>query len=179
MTERTVASERIYDGKVVSLRLDTVEFADGRRARREVVEHSGVVAIVALDNDDRLILVRQFRSPVGASLLEVVAGGIDAGEEPEAAAQRELQEEIGYRAATMRRLAGFWVAPGYSTEFIHVYVASELSESRLDADDDEQLTAERYSLDEALALVQRGDICDAKSIVGILTLANERAGGGM
>jgi ADP-ribose pyrophosphatase len=171
--ETIIGSERPYDGKVVSLRVDTVRFDDGREAKREVVEHGGAVAIVAVDNDGRLLLVRQFRTPVGDDLLEVPAGGIDAGEEPEAAAQRELQEETGYRATRIRRLAGFWVAPGYCTEFIHVFVAEGLAESRLEADDDEAITVERLTLDESIAMISRGEIRDAKSIVGILAFDRE------
>ncbi|MHB8576613.1 MAG: NUDIX hydrolase [Dehalococcoidia bacterium] len=171
MPEKTIGSERMYDGKVVNLRVDTVRFEDGREAKREVVEHGGAVAIVAIDNDARLLLVRQFRTPVGDDLLEVPAGGIDDGEEPEAAAQRELQEETGYRAARIRRLAGFWVAPGYCTEFIHVFLAEGLTESRLDADDDEAITVERFTLAESIAMIASGEIRDAKSIVGILAFA--------
>src|SRR5712692_474643 len=169
--EQTVASQRLYQGKVVNLRIDTVRLEDGREARREIVEHGGAVAIVPVDAEGQVLLVRQFRTPIGAVLLEVPAGGIDAGENPDEAVQRELQEETGYWATRIDRLGGFWVAPGYCTEYIHVYRAEGLIESRLDADEDESITVERYSVADALEMVRRGEICDAKSIVGLLQLA--------
>jgi ADP-ribose pyrophosphatase len=175
VSEQTLGSELIYSGKVVNLRVDRVRLRDGREARREVVEHGGAVAIVPVDADGKIILVRQFRTPAGASLLEVPAGGIDADEDPDAAVQRELQEETGYRAGRVRKLTACWVAPGYCTEFIHVYLAEGLVESRLEADEDEDIALERYTLAEALALIDSGAICDAKSIVGLLALARERA----
>ncbi|HLZ72455.1 MAG TPA: NUDIX hydrolase [Dehalococcoidia bacterium] len=174
MAEQTLHSERIYDGKVVKLRVDRVRMDGGREVQREVVEHAGAVAIVPIDADGRVLLVRQYRTPAGRALLEAPAGGLDADEQPEAAAQRELQEETGYRAATIRRLAGFYTAPGYSTEFIHVYLAEGLSESKLAADDDEQIEVERHTLAEALAMIADGRICDAKSIIGLLAFARLR-----
>lgn len=174
MAEETLASEQIYAGKVVTLRVDTVRMDGGREVKREVVEHAAAVAIVPIAADGQVLLVRQFRSPVGDFLLEVPAGTLDEGEEPDVAVQRELQEETGYRAATIRRLTGFWVAPGYDTEFIHVYLGEGLSESRLDPDEDEAIEVERYTLDEALAMIADGRICDAKSIVGLLAVARER-----
>jgi ADP-ribose pyrophosphatase len=174
VSEETLSSERIYDGKVVKLRVDRVRLDNGHEAKREIVEHNGAVAMVPVDGDGRIVLVRQFRTAAGRALLEVPAGTLDKGEEPELAVQRELQEEIGYRAGRIRRLLGFFVAPGYTTEFIHVYLCEELSESRLDADEDEQIEVERYTLAEALAMVADGRICDAKSIVGLLALAREQ-----
>jgi ADP-ribose pyrophosphatase len=175
VSEQTLGSERIYDGKVVRLRVDRIRLDNGHETRREVVEHNGAVAMVPLDADGRILFVRQFRTPAGRTLLELPAGTLDGDEQPEAAVQRELQEETGYRAARIRRLAGFYTAPGYSTEFIYVYLCEGLSESKLDADDDEQIEVEPHTLAEALAMVERGEICDAKSIVGLLAYA--RAGG--
>src|SRR5688500_6269609 len=109
MEERVIEQRRIFDGKVVNLRVDTVQMPDGRTATREVVEHTPAVAIVPVDAEGRVVLVRQWRVPVGAALLEVPAGSTDHGEDVEAAAQRELQEEIGFRAGRLTRMAGFWV----------------------------------------------------------------------
>jgi ADP-ribose pyrophosphatase len=169
--EVTLARQRIYDGRVVNLRVDTVRLANGRTATREVVEHAAAVAIVAVDPTGALLLVRQWRTPTGRALLEVPAGTLDPGEAPEAAAQRELQEETGYRAGRLTRLGGFWVAPGYCTEYIHVYLAEDLIESRLTADEDEHIAVERVTLAEALALIDAGEIDDAKSQVGLLRYA--------
>lgn len=175
MEEQTVSQERIYDGKVVNLRVDTVRMPNGRTAKREVVEHDQAVAIVPVTADGRILLVRQWRSPAGKALLEVPAGSTDGDESTDEAAQRELQEEVGQRAGRMTRLAGFWVAPGYCTEYIHVYLAEDLSESRLDADEDENIEVEPLTLDEALAAIADGRIEDAKSQVGLLLFAQRRA----
>src|SRR5215211_1555052 len=176
MHERVIESRRIYDGKVVNLRVDRIEMADGRPAQREVVEHTQAVAVVPVAEDGRIVLVRQYRLPVGAVLLEVPAGSLDPGEDAETAAQRELQEETGFAAGRLTRLCGFWVAPGYCTEYIHVFLAEDLRESRLTADEDEQVEVEVLTLDEALAAVDRGEIEDAKSICGLLAYARRFAG---
>ena len=166
--EPVIASRRIHEGRIVRLREDTVELGDGRTALREVVEHDDVVGIVPLDSEGNVILVRQFRLPAQEILLEIPAGGVDAGESAEEAAQRELQEETGYRAAQLDRLAGFFVSPGYCTEFIHVFLATGLSESVIAADDDENIALERMPLAQAVQLIQSGQIKDGKSIVGLL-----------
>jgi len=173
--ERVIESFRIYDGRICALREDTVELSNGRRAKREIVEHAPVVAIVPIDENGDVLLVRQYRLAAGEALLEVPAGLVDEAEELEAAAQRELQDETGYRAAKLERLAGFFVSPGFCTEFIHVFLATGLSESHLDADEDEEVTLERMPLADAVRLVEAGEIKDAKSVVGIL-LADRRNG---
>jgi ADP-ribose pyrophosphatase len=170
MEERVIESRRLYDGRIVNLRVDTVELDGGRHATREVVEHSQAVAIVPVAADGRLVLVRQYRLPVGRVLLEVPAGGLDHGEDAETAAQRELQEETGFRAGRIERLGGFWVAPGYCTEYIHVYGAFDLIESRLEADEDEQIEIEFVEPAGAVRMIAAGEIEDAKSICGILLL---------
>lgn len=177
MEEQTIEQRRVYEGRVVRLRIDTVRLPDGRTATREVVEHNPAVAMVPVDREGRILLVRQWRSPVGAALLEVPAGTTDDGEDIEAAVQRELQEEIGYRAGRLTRLCGFWVAPGYCTEYIHVYLAEELAESRLQADDDERIEVVPLTLKEALAAIAAGQIQDAKSQVGLLMYAARLRGG--
>lgn len=175
LRERVLASRRIYEGRVASLREDIVELASGGRAEREVVEHAPVVAIVPLDDDGNVVLVCQYRLAAQEALLEVPAGGVDPGESVEAAAQRELQEETGYRAARFERLTGFFVSPGFCTEFVHVFLATGLRESRIDADDDEQIEVQRVSMSEAVRLVESGAIKDAKSIIGILLAAKRIA----
>lgn len=166
--ERVLESRRLYEGRIMAVRVDTVLMPNGRKAAREIVEHAPVVAIVPVDENGDVVLVRQFRLATGGVMLEVPAGGVDEGEEIEAAAQRELQEEIGYRAARLERLTGFFVSPGLCTEFIHVFLARGLVESRVDGDEDEDIVVERMPLPEAVRLVKAGAIKDAKSIVGIL-----------
>src|SRR5262245_41813107 len=135
MDEQVLSSRRIYEGKIVRLRVDDVRLPDGHESTREVVEHNAAVAIVPVAPDGRIVMVRQYRLPAGRVMLEVPAGTLDGDEDPETAAQRELQEETGLRAARLTRLGGFWVAPGYCTEYIHIYLAENLSESRLVADE--------------------------------------------
>ena len=171
--ERVLESGRLYEGQVVNLRVDTVELAGGRRATREVVEHGDVVAIVPLLDDGDLLLVRQYRLPTGLVMLEVPAGGVDGGETPEGAAQRELGEECGRRAGRLERLGGFYVSPGFCSEFVHVFLARELEPSPLRPDPDEQLAVARVPFAEALRLVSAGEIRDAKSIIGLTWAAAE------
>lgn len=174
--ERVLESKRVYDGRIMAVRVDTVAMPSGREATREIVEHAPVVAIVPVDENGDVVMVRQYRLATGDVMLEVPAGLVDEGEEIEASAQRELQEEIGYRAGHLERLAGFFVSPGFCTEFIHVFLALGLKESDLDADEDEDIVVERVPLAEAIRLVEEGAIRDAKSIVGIL-MARERMRG--
>ena len=166
--ELVTASRRIYDGRIVGLREDAVTLPDGRSALREVVEHGEVAAIVPLDTDGNVILVRQYRLPAGEALLEIPAGGVEEGESMEHAAQRELREETGYRAGRLDHLGGFYVSPGYCTEFIHVFLATDLLEDPMDGDEDEEISLERMPLSGAVRLIETGEIKDGKSIVGLL-----------
>ena len=176
LVEHVKGSRRIYDGRIVALREDTVTLADGRAVLREVVEHAEVAAIVPMDADANAILVRQYRLPAREALLEIPAGGADAGESIEDAAQRELREETGYRAGRLERLCGFFVSPGYCTEFIHVFLGTDLVEDPIDGDPDEVITMERMPLAEAVRLIGVGTIKDGKSIVGLLLAAERTAG---
>jgi ADP-ribose pyrophosphatase len=163
-----VGSERVFDGKALSVRVDALREAGGATYAREVVEYGVAVVLVPVDADGRLLMVRQYRHPVGRWLLELPAGGVDDRDaSPEDAALRELREETGHRG-TLTRIGGLYLAPGYSDEYQHMYAAHGLVEDPLDADEDEDLVLERVTLDDALALVDAGDICDAKSIAALL-----------
>lgn len=174
--EEPTASERLYDGHIVNLRRDTLRLRNGRRVTREVVEHGPAVVVLALDADGRIPFVRQWRVPTGGSLLELPAGGVDLGETPEAAAARELQEEVGLRPGALERVAGFWVAPGWAGEYLHAYIARDCEPASLPADADEQVEVHHHTLHEALQLVAGGTIQDAKSIVLLQALALRAAG---
>ena len=166
--EPTVESKLVYEGRILDLRVDTVRLPSGRLTTREIAEHSDSVCMVPLDNQGKVLLVRQYRKSVESNLLEVPAGGIDENEAPEAAALRELQEEVGYTARKIVRLAGFWVSPGWCTEFMYAYLATELSPAQLEADFDEDIAVIRVPLTDTLDLITRGEIQDAKSVASLL-----------
>jgi len=166
--EKTLSSQLIYDGRVVKLRVDTVNIPGGRQTRREVVEHIDCVAIVAVDADDNVLLVKQFRKPVEKELLEIPAGGIEPGEDPVTTVRREMQEETGYLPQKVERLGGFYSAPGYCTEYLHLYLAADLTPSQLYAEDTESIKLVRVPISQIPSLIASGSICDAKSVAGLL-----------
>ena len=166
--ETTIGTERIFEGNIINIRVDTVRMPSGSIATREIVEHSHAVCIVPVDDEGNVVLVRQYRKPVEESLLEVPAGGVEEGEVSEEAVLRELQEEIGYTAGKLQHLSSFWVAPGWATEFMHAYLATELTPSRLKADEDENIEVVRLPFDEALAMFKTGEIKDGKTIASML-----------
>jgi len=166
--EKKLATQQIYHGRAVNMRVDTVEKAGGKKTTREVVEHSDCIAVVAIDEHDNVLLVRQFRHPVDRFLLEIPAGGIDPGEEPIDSVRRELQEEIGYFPRRIDKLGGFYAIPGYGTEYLHCFLATDLVPGRLVAEDTEDIELVRVSLDEIPRLIASGEICDAKSIAALL-----------
>ena len=184
LTERVIASQTVYRGHYLQLRVDQIERADGSRSQRDVVVHPGAVTIIPVDDEDRVLLVRQWRVPAGRALLELPAGTLDrepasgALEDPALAAPRELEEETGQRAATWRLLGTFWTAPGFATELMYLYLATGLRAAdgdRLSADDDEHLELERIPWREAVAMAEGGEIADAKTLVGLFWLARIRA----
>jgi ADP-ribose pyrophosphatase len=166
--EETLSSRRLYEGAVVRLRVDRVRMPSGREAVREVVEHIGAVTIVAVDREGRVLLVRQHRHSTGRSLLELPAGTLDREEEPEACAARELEEETGFRAGRLQRLGGFFVSPGYSTEYIQAYLATDLKPGSAGGDEDEEIEVLALPLAEVLRLVEAGELEDAKSLAALL-----------
>ena len=176
MAERTLSSQPIYDGRAVKLRIDTVKMPGGRETTREIVEHSDCVAIVAIDADDNVLLVKQFRKPIEKELLEIPAGGIEPGEDPVTAVRREMQEETGYLPRKVDRLGGFYSTPGYCTEYLYLYLATDLIPSQLYAEDTENISLVRVPINQIPSLITSGSICDAKSIAGLLTFLEHRKG---
>jgi ADP-ribose pyrophosphatase len=149
------------------VRVDTLREADGRAYTREVVSYGDAVVLVPVDAEGRLLLVRQYRHAVGQWLLELPAGGVDERDaSPEEAALRELREETGHRG-TLTPIGGFFLAPGYSDEYQHIFAATDLTEDALAADEDEELQLERVPLDDCRGLVDTGEIRDAKSIAAL------------
>jgi ADP-ribose pyrophosphatase len=186
LTERVVASRVLHRGRYMEFRVETIERLDGTRGTRDIVGHPGAVAVLALDDADHLLMVRQWRVPAGRALLEIPAGTLDVHEgvteDPGVAARRELEEETGHRAGAWRKLAEFWTAPGFASELMHLYLATRLTpvadgDGRLAPDEDEHLELRRVALDDALAMVEAGGIGDAKSILGVLWLDRLRREG--
>lgn len=167
--EKTLSSQLIYDGRAVKLRIDTVAMPGGRETTREIVDHSDCVAIVAVDADSNVLLVNQYRKPVEKELLEIPAGGIEPGEDPQTAVSREMREETGYLPRKVERLGGFYSAPGYCTEYLHLYLATDLTPGQLYAEDTENIRLVRVPITQIPGLITSGSICDAKSIAGLLT----------
>ena len=165
---KLLSSDIAYRGRLFDVAMDRIEMDGGVVAVRETIRHPGAVAMVPVDAGGNLLLVTQYRHAAGRRLLELPAGTLEKGEEPLAAVSRELQEEVGFIPGRIEALGGLFVAPGYTSEYIHLFLCTELAPSRLDADEDEDIEVETRTLDEALAAVESGEICDGKSIVGIL-----------
>ena len=160
-------TRRIYEGRVLNLRVDEVELPNGHVGKFEIVEHNGGVSIIAQPQPDAIVLVRQFRPATGRYLLEVPAGKLEAGEEPALCAQRELLEETGYRCERMRRLWSFFTAPGFCSELLHLFVAEGLTPGIAQPEANESIDVEMIAVDEAWAMVERDEIPDAKTQIAL------------
>lgn len=171
MQETILDTETIYEGRIVRLEVRRVRLVDGQIQKREVICHQGAVALIALDQQQNVLLVRQFRSGARQVMLEIPAGLLEPGESPEACAVRELQEETGYKPEHLEDLGGLYPTPGYTTEYIHLYLATHLKEAKLAGDADEFIEVERLPLAQALAMIERGEITDGKTLVALLRLA--------
>jgi ADP-ribose pyrophosphatase len=182
LREQLVSSEVLRQSRILEFRIDTIETADGRRSTRDIAGHPGAVAVVAIDDADQVLLVRQWRHATGGPLLEIPAGTLDRHadgslEEHAIAAARELEEETGSRAGTWRYLGAFYTAPGFTSELMHLYLATELTsahEGGLHPDEDEHLELRPIPFADALTMAMRGEIHDAKSMVGLLMVARLR-----
>ena len=166
--EPTISTRQIFQGRIINVRVDTVRLQNGRETTREIVDHDPSICVVPVDADGNVLLVRQYRKPAGSFLLEVPAGGIEPGEEPEAAARRELQEEIGHTAGNLVPLAGFWLAPGWCSEYMHAFLATELAPANLDSDEDEFIEVVRVPVAGIFDLMTSGEVQDAKSVAALL-----------
>lgn len=168
LKEETLQTRYIYRGKIINVRIDDVLLPDGFQSKREVVEHNGAVAVVPANAQNEVICVRQFRKPVEKALLEIPAGRLEPGETAEECAQRELVEEIGYRAGQLLPLASFYASPGFSSEKIHLYLALDLQAEAGKKPAGEYLKVEVFPLPEFLKMIEKGVIEDGKTLLGLL-----------
>ncbi len=167
--EKTTATERIFEGKVISVRIDEVRLPNGKSSKRELVEHPGGVAIVAVTEEGKIILVEQYRKPMDKTTIELPAGKREKGEEPIVTAQRELEEETGYTCEKLEYVHSFYTSPGFADELLFLYEAIGLQkkENPASLDEDEFVELMEVTLEEAVEMIQDGRIQDAKTIIGI------------
>lgn len=166
--EETVLSKEVFCGKIFNLKLDIVRLENGNMVEREIIQHGGGVAVLARDENEDILFVRQFRYAYGEELLELPAGKLEKGEAPELCGVRELEEETGYKAESLDSLGIVYPTPGYTNEALHLYNARGLTKTQQRLDQDELLDVERYSLTDAVHMCMSGEIKDAKTIIAIL-----------
>jgi ADP-ribose pyrophosphatase len=173
--EITISSQPIFNGRAFNVRVDTIINANGEKTTREIVEHADCIAAVPVDVNGDIWLVKQHRIAVGKFMLEIPAGGIEAGEDAVEAVKRELQEEIGFLPRKITKLSGVYSSPGFCTEFLYIYLATELQPSRLTAEDTAAIEAIRIKPAQIMELIHAGEICDSKTITGLLLYLNSKA----
>jgi ADP-ribose pyrophosphatase len=166
--EKLLLRKIVFEGRAMKVRVDTVLGADGRRSTREVVERNDCIAVVAVDADDNVLLVNQFRTPLWKNLLEIPAGGIEKGENVETAVVREMREETGFKPAKVVRFCGFFFSPGYSNEYCHLYLATDLTHDPLQAEDTPGIELVKIPVVDIMPAITSGRIQDGKSIAGLL-----------
>ncbi|ANZ61767.1 ADP-ribose pyrophosphatase [Secundilactobacillus paracollinoides] len=171
MEERVISTEKIYDGAIINVERETVELPDGHQSYREIVRHAGAVAVLAITDDNKVILVKQWRSPIAKPTLEIPAGKLDDRDNGDAlhAVNRELNEEIRLQATQLKKVTGFYSSVGFSDEYMTLYVAKDLKPvaDELPRDPGEDLNVKAYSLDELKALMATGEIEDAKTTMAV------------
>ena len=166
--EKTVSSETVFEGRIIKVKVDKVVMPDGKEAQRELVKHPGGVGIVAITENDEIILVKQYRKPLDKAIYEIPAGKLDAGEHHRVCGVRELEEETGLSANVFDYMGFIYPSPGFTDEVTHVYLAKELTQGETHPDEDEFLDVEKVPFEKALTMVMDGEINDAKSVFGIL-----------
>lgn len=166
--EKTMKTEKIYEGKILNLRIDTVELPDKKYSKREIVEHPGAVAVVPITDEGDIILVKQYRKAVERELLEIPAGKLEINEEPKECVARELKEETGYTSSNIDYIFEFYTSPGFSNEKMYLFIATDLKEGEAEPETDEYIEVQKYKIAELLDMVKKGEISDSKTIIGIL-----------
>ncbi len=164
----TIETETIYEGKVFDLRRDRVRMPNGRETSLDIIQHPPAVTLVPVDENGDILFVRQYRHAAGVELLELPAGVMEAGESPEVCAGREIREETGMAASNLQAIGEFHQVPGYSNEYMYIYLARDLKPDPLPGDEDEYISVERYSVERAYEMAAHGEIVDAKTLASLL-----------
>ena len=166
--EEKISSKLIHNGDFLVLNKDTVLLPNGKTSTREFVTHPGAACIVAVDEEDNILMVKQYRYPISKVMYEVPAGKLDSGEEPINCAKRELEEETGYKANNFDLIGSLYPAPAYSNEIIYIYLATKLSKTNMNLDEDEFLVCEKIKISKVLEMIMNGQITDAKTQIAVL-----------
>ncbi len=176
LEEKTIKTEQIFNGKVISLQVDDVELPNGKNSKREIVKHPGAVAVIPLTDDNKIVMVEQFRKPLEKAIVEIPAGKLEKGEDPELCAKRELEEETGYVCGEIEKLVSFYTSPGFADEILHIYAARKLSKIENPAipDEDEFVDVIELTLEEAQAYIADQKIHDAKTVYAVQYLQIEQ-----
>jgi ADP-ribose pyrophosphatase len=177
LEEKTIKSEEIFSGKIVSLHLQEVELPNGKTSKREIIKHPGAVAIIAVTNENKIIMVEQYRKALERTIVEIPAGKLEKGEEPASCARRELEEETGYECESLELVTSFYTSPGFADEIVHVFLAKGLTvkENSAALDEDEFVNLEELTLEEALQYIKDQRIYDAKTIYAVQYLQLQEA----
>jgi ADP-ribose pyrophosphatase len=177
LEEKTLSTQQIFTGKVISLQVDEVELPNGKKAKRELIKHPGAVAIISITAENKLVLVEQYRKALQRTIVEIPAGKLEKGEEPLECAKRELEEETGYECKSIELITSFYTSPGFADEIVHVYLAKGLSkkEDAAGLDEDEFVNLLEWSLEEAKAAIEAKQIYDAKTVFAVQYLQLQEA----
>ncbi|MGZ4161158.1 MAG: NUDIX domain-containing protein [Neobacillus sp.] len=177
LEEKTLKSEEIFSGKVISLHLQDVELPNGKHSKREIIKHPGAVAILAITDDKKIVMVEQYRKALERTIVEIPAGKLEKDEEPVLCARRELEEETGYECANLEWLTSFYTSPGFADEIVHVFLAKGLTKKENSAplDEDEFVNLEELTLEESLRYIKEQKIYDAKTIFAVQYLQLQEA----
>ena len=177
LEEKTIKSEEVFSGKIISLHIEDVELPNGKHSKREIIKHPGAVAILPITNDNKIVMVEQFRKALERTIVEIPAGKLEKGEEPALCARRELEEETGYECASLEWLISFYTSPGFADEIVHLYVAKGLVKKTDSAalDEDEFVNVEELTLAEAVQYMKDQKIYDAKTAYAVQYLQLQEA----
>ncbi|MBM7646221.1 ADP-ribose pyrophosphatase [Scopulibacillus daqui] len=167
LNEKTIHSKTIYEGKIIKVRVDDVTLPNGGTSKREIVDHPGAVAVIALNSEGKLLLVKQFRKPLEKVIYEIPAGKLEPGEDPKQTALRELEEETGYKCKEMSHVVSFYTSPGFANELVHIYFTDSLIEGQKHLDEDEFLENIEVDLEAAVDMIRDQRIFDAKTVYAV------------